>query len=166
MGNWAGCLNTEQRRFLAEKDLVSAEVAVNLNGHGYVIAATFGQIRTVTGEPNKVIMFGTDVSERQAVVNTSEQVMEQLLQSGQRINQMVASINAIADQTNLLALNAAIEAARAGEAGRGFSVVADEVRNLAAKAGSSAGEINQVVSTNQTLLNDLSDTLKLLNRRN
>lgn len=166
MGNWAGCLNTEQRRFLAEKDLVSAEVAVNLNVHGYVIAATFGQIRTVTGESNKVIMFGTDVSERQAVVKTSEQVMEQLLQSGLRINQMVASINAIADQTNLLALNAAIEAARAGEAGRGFSVVADEVRNLAAKAGSSAGEINQVVSTNQTLLNDLSDTLKLLNRRN
>ncbi|PVY77545.1 methyl-accepting chemotaxis protein (MCP) signaling protein [Tamilnaduibacter salinus] len=76
---------------------------------------------------------------------------------------MVSSINGIAEQTNLLALNAAIEAARAGELGRGFAVVADEVRNLAARAGRSAGEINDVVSENQSLMKQLSDSLARLN---
>ena len=91
--------------------------------------------------------------------------MAELIKSGASINNMVSAINAIADQTNLLALNAAIEAARAGDAGRGFSVVADEVRNLAAKAGTSASEINTVVSKNQTLLKDLATTLNTLNSK-
>ncbi|GGO72012.1 chemotaxis protein [Bowmanella pacifica] len=165
LDTWTTYLNADQRKRFAEKDRVSLDVEIKVEDKCFMVASTFGQIRTVTGEPHKVIMYGSDVSERQAVVQSSERVMEELIQSGQRINHMVASINAIADQTNLLALNAAIEAARAGDAGRGFSVVADEVRNLAAKAGESASEINQVVSTNQTLLNSLSDTLKVLNRR-
>lgn len=65
----------------------------------------------------------------------------------------------------MLALNAAIEAARAGEAGRGFSVVADEVRHLASKAGDSAREINNVVTENQSLINQLSEALNKLNKR-
>ena len=82
-------------------------------------------------------------------VSNSAEVVRKLGENSKQIGAIVESISAIADQTNLLALNAAIEAARAGEAGRGFSVVAEEVRKLAEQSQQSAEEIKQRISVIQ-----------------
>lgn len=84
------------------------------------------------------------------------QKLKNLTQNAQEVKEILSIINDIADQTNLLALNAAIEAARAGEHGRGFAVVADEVRKLAEKTAKSLIEINNTVNLITQSINDAS----------
>jgi twitching motility protein PilJ len=81
---------------------------------------------------------------RQTVAQTTRKV-KRLAESSQEISKIVALVSQIASRTNLLALNASIEAARAGSAGRGFAIVADEVRQLADKSAKSLKEIEQIV---------------------
>lgn len=120
------------------------------------------QTSQIAVEGNQAIQ--SSVSQMDSIQNTMGQLansISEMENKSKEIERIVDFITEIAEQTNLLALNAAIEAARAGEHGRGFAVVADEVRKLAEQSSQSAGQIADLVSTIKNYTHQVVDSMEV-----
>lgn len=125
-----------------------------------IAVTTSEQTSQITHNANEVLDETVHNSgEVTAQMNAATEIGAQLNSSAKNISEVVDTINVIAAQTNILALNAAIESARAGEAGRGFSVVAAEVRRLAASTASATQKITSVVELNTQLIQQMHHQL-------
>ncbi|GGM29862.1 putative sensory transducer protein YvaQ [Paraliobacillus quinghaiensis] len=151
--NYAGDLSQSM------KDFVTHITQANKNGEE--INGSAGQVLSKTEEGNQLM--ATSVKQMgsiDAIVKEAVEKVRGLDVQSREISKLVSVIKDIADQTNLLALNAAIEAARAGEHGKGFAVVADEVRKLAEQVGASVSDITSIVTNIQTESNAVTNALE------
>lgn len=128
---------------ITEMSATSHEVAQNTT---QVAVSTQAATQEVARAQECVDISLSEVSNLMAEINTAAEQVDSLSEQSKKINSVLSVIGGIAEQTNLLALNAAIEAARAGEQGRGFAVVADEVRSLASRTQVSTLEISEMLS--------------------
>ena len=127
---------------------------------GQEIATSSKNVLTLTADGSNLMKQSVhQMAKIDAIVADAVDKVRGLDQQSDQISQLVQVVKDIADQTNLLALNAAIEAARAGEHGRGFAVVADEVRKLAEQVTSSVTEITNIVHRIQSETNDVVTSL-------
>jgi methyl-accepting chemotaxis protein len=148
----------KQSELEVQEDISSIQ---NLTDNTREIVGTVEQTAKVAGEGQLAVQGA--VNQMEAIIDGSKQLqsfISKLSEKSNEIGTITGSITGIASQTNLLALNAAIEAARAGESGRGFSVVADEIRKLAEQSQASAGLISNLIEETQ------KDTIAAVNEMN
>jgi methyl-accepting chemotaxis protein len=130
----------------ATVSVVAEQVASNVStvaAASEELSASIREIARSATEATHVVGQGLEVT------HTTTETVSKLRDSSTRIGEVVGLITSIAEQTNLLSLNATIEAARAGEAGRGFSIVANEVKDLAQRTSAATGEISSIVEAIQ-----------------
>jgi methyl-accepting chemotaxis protein len=129
----------------------------------HIAEATSRELETARRANRELADASEQVAIASAKLESFQQVVQELSSRSRSIDEILTLIQDIADQTNLLALNAGIEAARVGEAGRGFAIVAGEVRKVAQRTGDAAGRIAQDVSG---IMEKVSETLEETNRIN
>lgn len=157
------CLETDKVvTAVTEMSATAREVANNTNATSQAIESANGQIRDAQHEVNSAI---EGISELVREVNLTSDAIQDLSQRTDKITQVLNVIGEIAEQTNLLALNAAIEAARAGEQGRGFAVVADEVRSLASRTQNSTQEIGEMLKSLHQGVSKAVDSMNVSQKR-
>ena len=143
----------------AMNQMTATAMEVSRNIAGTANAAN--DAHSETAEGRRVVEEAVQAVQKLAgQIEGAAEVIHQLEQDSENINTVLDVIKGVAEQTNLLALNAAIEAARAGEQGRGFAVVADEVRTLAGRTQESTEEINQVIEKLQAGSRKAVDVMK------